>query len=312
MVQELASRLDAWVAEGRATVGETAPNLTAYGLSAPDASEIAAVAETVGWQWGLEDAEGNRFEAAELVPDYAPYRISITKPDAPDGTVRLVSLAGFAAWLEQPAIAREVQVACAGAIWETRSTQFGPWAEPSAKLSDDEPIRVRRVVREISNLPCLPEDLRPWILRPTNSGDLEEPAFAIWAAFSARHLARAVSNEVETPSLLLFRGPPILRLELADDFLTELGNDGFKCLQDAAAWIFESSREMATRHGLFAAEAPRNAPARAAAGPVLRQVAESALEGAKIAYQLHLSQVSRDSLRAMSDLRKAVADETGK
>jgi len=312
LVRELASQLDAWVVAGRATVGETSDVLSAYGLSAADTHTLVRWIADLGWPLSIEDAAGNAFAVENVEPDFAPYRLSITKPRAPDQVLRLVTLEGFSEWLSKPDTTPEVQVASATQAWVTRGCRFSSWEEPTAFAAEQDPIRVRRVVREIANAPVLPEDLRIWLLREPEDGVFAEGAFGVWAEFSARHLARAVSNEVETPDLLLFRGPPVLRLELNDQLLGDLKERGFRALQTAAIWIFESTRELDTRHDFFAAEVPRHAPPRAIAGKVLAAVAESALEGAKIAYQLHLSQVSRDSLKAMSDLRKAVADETGK
>src|SRR3569832_1736343 len=95
LVFELASQLDAWVVAGRATVGETSDVLSAYGLSAADTHTLVRWIADLGWPLSIEDAAGNAFAVEDVEPDFAPYRLSITTPRAPDQVLRLVTLEGF-------------------------------------------------------------------------------------------------------------------------------------------------------------------------------------------------------------------------
>jgi hypothetical protein len=87
---------------------------------------------------------------------------------------------------------------------------------------------------------------------------------------------------------------------------------GFASLQVAARWVFQTDREVETRHGLLTAELARTNVGSSDAALLFENGSAPALEGAKIALQLGLHKLSLDSLKAMADLRKAVADETAK
>ncbi|MER9560346.1 hypothetical protein [Mesorhizobium sp. M0323] len=113
--------------------------------------------------------------------------------------------------------------------------------------------------------------------------------------------------------VLVFRGPPTKRLEEdRPDPLQTLERNGFALLQDCCLWVVENEREHEARHGLFATEFARSVATGSSIGTNFAKNGRDALEGAKIAYQFGLSEISRDALRAMSDLRKAVSDEAAK
>lgn len=87
--------------------------------------------------------------------------------------------------------------------------------------------------------------------------------------------------------------------------------NSFSALQAATAWVYENPRELENRHGLLGAEVARTA-LRDGNLADLASVMPMALEGARIAFGFGVSQQSRDALKTLSDLRKAVSDETGK
>jgi hypothetical protein len=91
-----------------------------------------------------------------------------------------------------------------------------------------------------------------------------------------------------------------------------LGAAGFGELQQLMAWVFEVEREAEMRHLLAAAEIVQSGGTETDALACLAKFARSALDGARIAYQLSLADVSKDSLKLLGDLRSAVTEEIGK
>jgi hypothetical protein len=87
---------------------------------------------------------------------------------------------------------------------------------------------------------------------------------------------------------------------------------GFSALQESAKWVFENEREAEMRHTLLSAEIARCAFMDSAATVFFETHMTSALESARIAYQLAISETSRETLKSLTDLRKSITDETSK
>jgi hypothetical protein len=117
--------------------------------------------------------------------------------------------------------------------------------------------------------------------------------------------------EAEGRTVVTFSGP---RKERVD--LDRAGWDAealFPRLNDAARWFLENPRETEIRHTLLSHEIAREwPPAARSLGAGIGQALSEALEAAQLAYRAHLLEKSRDGLKAMSDLRKALGDETSR
>lgn len=158
--------------------------------------------------------------------------------------------------------------------------------------------------------PTAERDLCRWLLRdPDRPLPRQDSAFETWKGAAVRALAISIANEVDTDGTLLFRGPPVIRFKLDD--AAGLQNTTFADLQRATCWAYESPRELENRQGLLASEIARGT-LRDGALPALCDGAKRALEGARIAYSFGVTQQSKDTLKALADLRKAVMDETSK
>lgn len=98
--------------------------------------------------------------------------------------------------------------------------------------------------------------------------------------------------------------PPIYRIK-ADDLALPSARSH---LTEAAHWVFLSGTDIEARHLLFSGELAR------ASRPQqdLATTLEQALEAAKAAYEAHVQSSSRETLKALADLRKTVIDETQK
>jgi hypothetical protein len=125
---------------------------------------------------------------------------------------------------------------------------------------------------------------------------------------------RALASEIKNDGDLVFTGPPRTQLDAPRIGAgNELKLNGYNDLLAAAAWVYENVTEAEQRHGLFAAEFGRtHPPAEAETAAVFAAIAANVLEGARLAYQLSLSDLTREAIKAQGDLRKAVADDTAK
>lgn len=310
-LQKLAKTLDAWSDAGRATLTETEYVLAVNGLGASDAAELAAICMSLKWMIALDDAAGGEVATEDLNPDFGPFRATVTKPDDVAGVDRLITNTALSAFLLQGSSTAIVRLVRCARAFETMTTRFCPFNDMTAFEPRPITARARRVVRESGSQRTVTENMGLWLLRDTERMPWEDDAFGRWKGFATASIMHALANEVE-PGCMVFRGPPLVRLNYGID-LTDLLNEAeFRSLENAALWVYDNERELEMRHGLFAVEIARTAAFGRNAISVFQQASEPALESARIAYGLNLSQVSRDTLKALADLRKAISDETSK
>jgi hypothetical protein len=298
------------LAEGDATV-------TASALSVDTLRLLAAEVERLGWQHWVSDAENNEWGVGEARQEYAPFRLSIAKPGVVDGTLRLLTIEGLVRNLQESRVEAHWEIARLHLPFSTELVQFTPWGSLCDFVPGADKKSPRSLVREVGAERLVPLDVRQWLLRGSSKGLMENVAFRVWGSEAARNLLFALADEVDSEdSSLKFRGPPKLTISALpapdNDLLSELTPAGFEAVQEAASWVFENNREAEMRHVLLATEIARGGGGATSAPKFLGREMSVALEGAKIAYQMALSELSRDTLKALGELRKAVTDETAK
>jgi hypothetical protein len=308
----LAELLDERSAQGRIGIVESAGSFTAFNVSAEDAAEIFDGFAGLGIVCSLEDNSESECAREEVQSAFQPYRLVALKPSSSSAAAYIFTNHGLVEWLQQPSAVPVVRLARLSVAFETMSVRFSPWndsAEFVARRIDADP---RKFVREVASNRVVSNNLSAWLLRDADNFPWEESTAKTWASRCVKALAAALANEVEHSTFLVFRGPPVCRFRNGDDAVHNLTKNGFCDIQAAAHWVYDSGREAETRHGLLAAEFARTASNNIEISTFLESSAADALEGAKIAHQLGLSQLSRDSLKALADLRKSVSDEAAK
>jgi hypothetical protein len=304
---DLARTVDGLAAAGRATVTESRDELALYQLDAEGARQVLARLDPAGFALFRLADEGGDILADDVADESIGIELVARKPAVPDGVLPILSQTGFRALLER--------VHPEAVIWlqglehpiETITVAYQPWGSDNPFTPAEGPPEPARVVRHLLDLHG-PAPIGRWLLRDSQQ-DVSGPRLSPWREHACRALSVAISQEVERDGRLLFRGPPPTRFRCEAAPRVEVGS--LANLQCAASWVYENPRELENRHGLMAAEIARTA-LRDGDLADLAGVTASALEGAKIAYGFGVSQQSRDALKTLSDLRKAVADETGK
>lgn len=315
-IANLAARLDDLDAAG-AFVTEGEASVTVSNLTTAVAAEILELCAAIGWQARAYDGAGTEWRIHALDDAYAPFRIELEKPAAPEGVLRLLTNRGFAAWLDRDEPRSHWQIGRITRDIVALSVSFTTWDGQAPEPVDETPQRSPRLlVREFSGRRAVPDMLDRWLLRDTKEFALDEPAVLVWAHAAARMLMLSLPDEVEAEQRILrFKGPPRLDLTYPganDAAATALEEDGFLTLQAAAAWVFEIERESEMRHILLATELARCGGTGEAAPQFLRENLGAALEGARTAYQVQLAGMSSDALKTLTELRKSVTDETAK
>lgn len=194
----------------------------------------------------------------------------------------------------------------------TRAFDVGFWeGEPVAASEPARPGESgpRRHVRCQSSDLMAPSRIEPWIL----VGDSAEgPAWQIWASVAASQIARCLPDELYRDvgaARVGLAGQPPRRLELGvfppDDI-------PFEALQEAAAWVYLEGTDVEVRHTFLSSELAREWPADRSFALGLRGKLASSLGSARLLYKAHLRAGSKDTLKALSELRKTLADDVQK
>jgi hypothetical protein len=130
--------------------------------------------------------------------------------------------------------------------------------------------------------------------------------FGAWRGAAATQLVAALADQLSIDSGLVFHfsGPPAVSVKEADIDPVAL----FDRLNAGAIWVFaEGKRDADTRHLLLASEWARSHGRGAAA-----DFGKGALISAQNAYSAYVKAGSRETLRAIADLRRGVVEESQK
>ena len=308
-LKQLAELLDGWSDAG-GLLSESDTAIFVHALNVEQAKQLVAVLTEGNWSFDLEDGGSNHITAADLIDDYAPFKVLAHKPADKAGPGIMVTNTGFSNLLRQHPPIGCLRLARCESQFETATLRVAPLDDTVSFEPRPNNASPRRVVRESNETRVVPSDIGPWLLRDADNMPWADPSFQTWAHQGWINVIRSLANEVDG-SGMVFRGPPLVRLTTRLDGEHE-GEAGFCAIQKAGAWVYDNERELEMRHGFFAAEIARAAGTGGDAIGVIGRLAGPALESARIAYGLNLSQVSRDTLKALADLRKAISDETSK
>ncbi len=287
-------------------LAETRDRVLVDGLTGKEVRALLPTLDASGVQFGELSDEAGPVPPDALRDDAENLRLVALKPAAPDEVEHYLTGTGFEASLRRPQTTSRVWLTGLPHPVETMTVRYAAWGdeEPFAPAEPPDPARV---VRILGSRPPV-EPIGRWLLRDHQT-DVGAPPFAAWRRRSMERLAEALAQEIEPDGQLLFRGPPPTRFRAEGAQRGEAG--AIAGLHRTAGWVYENARELENRHGLVAAEVARS-PLRGGNLNDLAATAGAALEGARIAYNFGVTEQSRETLKALGDLRKSVADETAK
>ncbi|AHG65489.1 hypothetical protein [Advenella mimigardefordensis] len=301
---------------GGAFIRESENDVSASGLSADMAMAVITMCQELAWDFDLFDSAGTEWGDSILQPDFAPYRLRISKPPSGEDRLVLLTNTGLAEWLKVGHAAINWQVARLTQPIVTMARLLQPWGEPQAYQPSSSIKSPRSLVREYGVERFAPEDIRPWLLREETSVSNGDAAAKVWISVSMGALVNSLADEINpTTQQLKFKGPPKLTITLPighDGLADEIGIKYFNDLQRAVRWVFENEREAELRHGLMANDIARSVGGNGDNFHYFLEGISASLDGAKAAYQVSLSELGRDTLKILAELRKAVTEETAK
>jgi len=313
----LATLLNALARNRQTLVSEGELTLSASSLSANVAIELAEATVAAGWPLSIFDQQGNEYELNEVEDDFAPFRLELQKSvSSANGDLFLVTEAGFKKYLEKGHASTTWRLLGLSHPFCCRSRAFLRW-EDELSFEVGLPSKPPRLlVKESSSVRTVPEDVLPWLLLDGQMLDAANPFHALWMVHAFDALSRCIANEIDpSGSTLLFKGPPKLKLAFDPSLKIDASPitlERLLILQEAAGWVYDNPREAETKHILLSAEIARSGRADGEVVSYFGEHLEAALESAKIAYQMAISDIAKDTLKSLGDLRKAVTDETSK
>jgi hypothetical protein len=309
---ELGELLDGWVEDDRVGLVETRAALTVSRLRSANARELALAAARLAWPAEIHDSAGEAISVEDLDDELGPFVGTIRKP-AEGADRRILTTNGFAQALDQNTEG-VWQVACVRTAFVSGTASFNPWGEGDVFAPSAEMKSPLELVREGSEVRSVPPDVRKWLVRGSVSEALwADRGFQVFLAASVGPLVSSLASEVSRDGSVVFVGPPRLNMPLdGSDLVRHLQLKGYRNLQAAVAWVYEDRATAEQRHALFAAEFARSVTRREKVSAALRAAGRDILEGARLAFQLSQSDLSREAIKAQGDLRKAVADDTSK
>ena len=207
---------------------------------------------------------------------------------------------------------REIRVVDQFPPIRTRSCTLQPWDDNAAvPIADLILIDPRKYVRDLTGGNTVPSNVSIFL----STGGIETPSATLqaWKLAAQERLALTLVNEVWSEDglkrvALVGHGTKKIILGTPPSTVSPL----FEALHDSASWIYENLREIEIRHTLFTNELAREWQGGLAFYDTSPTKFTQALEAAKTAYRAHIRESSKETLRSLSDLRKALSEEISK
>lgn len=162
----LAEQLDVLAAQANAHINEGEENITVSNLRADATLRVLATCLGLGWECSAFDEEQTPTEPSNIVEDFAPFRLTLRKPDHPEQTLDILTSVGLSQWLEKGHEATRWRIAGLSKPLITQVRQYSGWALPavnSAAAATIAPVTKspRALVKESGALKIVPGDIRP-------------------------------------------------------------------------------------------------------------------------------------------------------
>lgn len=233
------------------------------------------------------------FEHAAHIVCFEQFRTALLESSGRFGTIRVAGLSrGFAT----PTLAVE------------------PWQEIACEGSErrgGDHRNARRVVRSLDRAWMAPRDVSRWL-----AADLPDDGGWVIEEFRARaadFLLRSIVSELHTEDgecRCILASTPSRRLSFGPDVAPDAAE--FRSLVDACDWIYMQGADMEVRHTLFVNELGREWPEAVEFRTGVWARLAPALDATRLVYRAHLQAGSKDTLKSLADLRKALGEEIQK
>lgn len=276
----------------------------ASSLSRSDLGSLEVYADISGkFDLGAEPGSAIEDEAVSIRLTKKPWK----------GDAYFLTQAGFEAALgRDPFIlgAKRIWIADKFQPFATQKCVYAPWGSAVDSIGPgdifDSP---RRLVRDQSHH-LVPSDVGPWYL--IVSGEDGSAVFASWKEQAAKNLSFCLPTEIRSASdgyqVVLKGARSAFASVKADQSLTPM----FDVLTDAVRWVYDQRRDTETKFHLLNNHLAlywRDGDT----WPLgLAEVLQNSLASAREAFAFHLQEDSKEAIKSLGDLRKALQDEVSR
>lgn len=200
--------------------------------------------------------------------------------------------------------------------FETLTCQFKKWDlyKPSNTQKEKETFNLdaRKIVKDFTGTQISPNHLF-WVTIDTSS--ISGNFFSAWLEFATRKASILLLSEIsinDSKNTYTLRGNKNQEFNIIETGF-DFPHSSHVNIHNALYWIFETAREAEIRHTLLCQRLAHNDPKKSEpwAKFIARTITPS-ISAAKEDYKNHLLIKTGDLLKVITDIRKAVADETNK
>ncbi|CNJ19038.1 hypothetical protein [Yersinia frederiksenii] len=210
----------------------------------------------------------------------------------------------------------EIHLAFIDTGFETLNFKVIPWTKTPNQNGEILPLTTprkqdsARALVKYYSYDFLPtENPAAWILAsplPVNNMAFEE-----WKIISCRELLKCLTNELFTNDfqMVTLSGKPSKKVKFGKINAT---NTIFKVIQTAAKWVYFEGEEIELKHTFLSNELAREWQVDVSFCEGIESRLTPALDSARLLYKAHIRTSSKETLKALGDLRKNLADDMQK
>lgn len=209
---------------------------------------------------------------------------------------------------------KNVYLAFTSHSFETFAYTVSPWKkEPTNQESPPEthytPSLTKGIIKYYSPEFTPPEKASSWILKAQVETD--NKALSIWKVLSCKELLKCLTNElyVSDVKMIGLSGKPPRKMAFGD---VDNCLASFAMIQNVAKWVYLEGEEVELKHTFLTNELAREWPDDITFCNGISVKLTPAFESARLLYKAHIRSSSKDTIKALGDLRKNLAEDTQK
>lgn len=238
--------------------------------------------------------------------------VRLTKTDQPNSAY-FVTKTGLEAALGNPQfmlVARRIWIADDFLPFRTKQCVYSPWGVAvDQSMSEDGFDSPSRLVRDQSHR-LTPTDIRPWYL--IVPGDEGSDVFSMWREYAVRNLIFCLPTEIRASDAALQVVLKGARSAFANVDLDEPQSHLFGVVMETVRWVYDQRRDTDTKFQLLNNHLALYWPEHAKWPLGLKGVLDHALASTREAFAFHLQDDSKEAIKSLGDLRKALQDEVAR
>lgn len=196
--------------------------------------------------------------------------------------------------------------------FSSRRCKFQTWSPSDEDISPNENLTDPRKFIRDSTGGGLIEYLEFWVLK--SPPRINHDFYQKWLEAAAPYTSFIFCSEIwkkESSLNLVFTGPQKLEIPYTANNKTPLSAN--LKIMEAANWILDIEREVDIRHNFLSSRIASERFRKTESWlDLLNRIISRAFENAKNDYKAHLHSKSSETLKAIADLRKSIAEETSK